>query len=87
MPGAEQLFEARDLGGDETERGSGRLLVRVLDAERQIEVRVSDEGSGIVAANRDRIFEPRFTTKERGSGLGLYIAHSLMESPSPTPAA
>ena len=64
---------------DETERGSGRLLVRVLDAERQIEVRVSDEGSGIVAANRDRIFEPRFSTKERGSGLGLYIAHSLME--------
>jgi signal transduction histidine kinase len=64
---------------DEAERGPGRLLVRVLDAVQQVEVRVSDEGSGIAAANRERIFERRFTTKERGSGLGLYIAHSLME--------
>jgi signal transduction histidine kinase len=64
---------------DEAERGPGRVLVRVLDAAQQVEVRVSDEGSGIAAANRERIFERRFTTKERGSGLGLYIAHSLME--------
>jgi len=64
---------------DETERGPGRLLVRILDAEHQIEVRVSDDGAGIVAANRDHIFERRFTTKERGSGLGLYIAQLLME--------
>jgi len=64
---------------DEAERGAGRLLVRVLVAAQQVEVRVSDDGSGIATADRDRIFERRFTTKERGSGLGLYIAHSLME--------
>jgi signal transduction histidine kinase len=64
---------------DETESGPGRLLVRVLDAANEVEVRVSDEGSGILPANRERIFDRRFTTKERGSGLGLFIAHSLME--------
>jgi signal transduction histidine kinase len=64
---------------DEAERGQGRLLVRVLDGGHEIQVRVSDEGSGIAAADRERIFARRFTTKERGNGLGLYIAHSLME--------
>jgi len=65
---------------DEAERTQeGRVLVRVLDAAQRVEVRVSDEGAGIAAADRSRIFEPRFTTKQRGSGLGLYIAHSLME--------
>src|SRR2546421_6205028 len=60
---------------DEAERSQGRLLVRVLDAGQKVEVRVSDEGSGIAAPDRARIFEPRFTTKKGGSGLGLYIAH------------
>jgi len=64
---------------DETEHGPGRLMVRVLDADERIEVRVSDDGEGIHPAHRDRIFDRRFTTKKRGSGLGLYIAHSLME--------
>jgi len=64
---------------DETEGGPGRLLVRVLDAEDQVEVRVSDDGPGVLPAHRGRIFDRRFTTKKRGSGLGLYIAHSLME--------
>jgi signal transduction histidine kinase len=64
---------------DEAERSQARVLVRLLDAGQSVEVRVSDDGGGIAPANRERIFEPRFSTKERGSGLGLYIARSLME--------
>jgi signal transduction histidine kinase len=58
-----------------------RIEVRVLAARAGgVEVRVSDEGVGIPAEHRARIFEPRFTTKgaRRGSGLGLHVARSLM---------
>ncbi len=63
----------------------GRLNVRVLTSPRgdgRVEVRVSDEGSGISEAAAGRVFEPRFTTKarEKGSGLGLSIARRMMES-------
>ena len=63
---------------DEAESNGGRVLVRVLDGEREIEIRVSDDGSGIDDAHRELVFEPRFTTKDCGNGLGLYIAQSLM---------
>ncbi|MFL5405764.1 MAG: ATP-binding protein [Myxococcales bacterium] len=63
---------------DEAEHSGGKVLVRVLESERDVEVRVSDDGSGIEAAHRDLVFEPRFTTKDYGNGLGLYIAQSLM---------
>jgi len=63
---------------DEAERTGGKVLVRVLDCEREVEVRVSDDGSGIDEAHCELVFEPRFTTKDCGSGLGLYIAQSLM---------
>jgi two-component system nitrogen regulation sensor histidine kinase NtrY len=63
---------------DEAERSGGKVLVRVLDGEREVEVRVSDDGSGIDDAHRELVFEPRFTTKDCGNGLGLYIAQSLM---------
>jgi signal transduction histidine kinase len=64
---------------DEAERGQARVLVRLLDSGHAVEVRVSDDGSGIAETDRERIFERRFSTKALGSGLGLYIARSLME--------
>jgi signal transduction histidine kinase len=57
-------------------RGIAQAL---LDSGHAVEVRVSDDGSGIAETDRERIFERRFSTKALGSGLGLYIARSLME--------
>jgi len=40
---------------------------------------VSDEGVGISPENREKIFDPFFTTKESGTGLGLSVAHQIVE--------
>lgn len=41
--------------------------------------RVADSGGGILPANRDRVFEPYFTTKKKGTGLGLPIVKKIIE--------
>jgi ActR/RegA family two-component response regulator len=69
----------------EEQGNSGRLHLRVLPnpkGDGRIDLRISDEGTGIPAATAQRVFEPRFTTKarEKGSGLGLSIARRMMES-------
>jgi signal transduction histidine kinase len=59
----------------------GRVEVRVITGDAGPEVRVSDDGAGIPAADRARIFEPHFTTKRvgRGMGVGLHVARTMME--------
>ncbi len=44
-----------------------------------IQVEVSDTGSGIPQAALRRVFEPYFTTKQTGTGLGLAVAHSIIK--------
>ena len=43
-------------------------------------VSVEDTGTGIDPDNLDRIFEPLFTTKSRGMGMGLSICQSIIEA-------
>ena len=45
-----------------------------------IKVSFEDNGVGISSDNIGRVFDPYFTTKEKGSGLGLSIVYSIMES-------
>jgi C4-dicarboxylate-specific signal transduction histidine kinase len=45
-----------------------------------VHVAVEDTGTGIDPWNHDHIFDPMFTTKERGMGMGLSICHSIIES-------
>jgi PAS domain S-box-containing protein len=45
-----------------------------------LEVRLSDAGPGIPHDIHSRIFDPFFTTRDRGAGLGLAIAHTIMEA-------
>jgi two-component system, NtrC family, nitrogen regulation sensor histidine kinase GlnL len=43
------------------------------------EIQVVDEGEGIPAATREKLFTPFFTTKDRGLGLGLALCHRIVE--------
>ncbi|MBM4040054.1 MAG: sensor histidine kinase, partial [Planctomycetes bacterium] len=57
----------------------GRLRVKTRQENGAVEIHVSDTGPGIPPAELDRVFEPFYTTKESGSGLGLPLSHQIIE--------
>jgi len=65
-----------------TERDSAdrKLIVSTLDRDREIELQVSDRGTGVDPANLDEMFKPFTTTKEQGTGMGLYICQEIVRS-------
>jgi len=54
--------------------------LRLPSGKRFVELWISDEGIGIPEKYIDKIFDPYFTTKEQGSGLGLSIAFSIVKN-------
>ena len=59
--------------------GNGVITVTVSHDEQNAYIDVSDTGKGISKSNRRMVFEPGFTTKKRGWGLGLSLAKRIME--------
>jgi PAS domain S-box-containing protein len=59
-----------------------RLTVSTCVAKDRVEIRVNDTGSGIPDEIRDRVFDPLFSTKSFGIGLGLPIVKGIMEQHS-----
>ncbi len=60
--------------------GQGTIRAQVHTDERYVWVMLSDTGKGIPAHLHKTIFEPGFTTKKRGWGLGLSLARRIIES-------
>jgi signal transduction histidine kinase len=58
------------------------LLVRsdIIQGSSGVLVTVEDSGTGIDGKDKARIFEPFFTTKSSGTGIGLTICRSIIES-------
>ncbi len=57
----------------------GHIEVRVTCRDEVVELIVSDDGPGVPPGDRERIFEPFFSTKEFGTGLGLALVKRYVE--------
>lgn len=60
-------------------QGSGDISVTLNVKESEIDVDVKDSGRGIAKSSWRKIFEPGFTTKTRGWGLGLSLSRRIVE--------
>ncbi|MGC9326658.1 MAG: two-component system sensor histidine kinase NtrB, partial [Candidatus Hinthialibacter sp.] len=61
--------------------GGGRIVLRAFALSAQeIAVEVEDEGEGIQPDQIDKIFDPFYTSKDSGSGLGLSLVHQIAAS-------
>lgn len=60
-------------------QGKGAITVNIHSDDNWVNIDVSDTGKGIAKANFKRIFEPGFTTKTRGWGLGLSLSKRIIE--------
>jgi PAS domain S-box-containing protein len=57
----------------------GEIIIRLLLEDRYIIFKISDTGDGIPAENIDKVFDLFFTTKPKGTGLGLGICKKIIE--------
>ncbi|MBE0501435.1 MAG: ATP-binding protein, partial [Desulfuromonadales bacterium] len=60
-------------------RGDEKLSITLLPAGKRVQLVVMDNGSGISDEVMPRIFEPMFSTKNFGVGLGMAIVKNIME--------
>jgi len=59
--------------------GGGKITIRIdEDADGTVELVVIDSGVGIDPANLDRVFDPFYSTKDMGTGLGLALVQQVM---------
>lgn len=59
--------------------GTGRITIVTQEEEDRVAIEVSDTGKGIARKNLQTVFQPGFTTKKRGWGLGLSLAKRIVE--------
>jgi two-component system sensor histidine kinase PilS (NtrC family) len=74
------VFQNLLINGAHAMQGKGRIRVAVGAVDSACQITFIDNGPGIPTEIREKIFTPFFTTKSRGSGLGLPTAKRLIEA-------
>jgi signal transduction histidine kinase len=73
----EQIFTNLFLNALDAMSRGGRLVIEVFEKDGWVIVRVGDSGNGIAEDVLPHIFEPFFSTKSRGTGMGLPVAQRI----------
>ena len=60
--------------------GGSELIIKSEADEGELRISVSDTGVGLPPEQTDQIFKAFFTTKDNGTGMGLSISRSIIES-------
>ncbi|WP_342348321.1 PAS domain-containing protein [uncultured Nitrospira sp.] len=76
--GGECIIQAHNVKGDMVEHSDFGQMT--LHAQDWVEIRFKDKGVGISKENLEKIFDPYFTTKSTGSGLGLATSYSIVRN-------
>ena len=61
------------------EKRSGKVKIKLIEEELDYSITISDNGSGISNRKASQIFQPKFSTKTSGMGLGLAITKNIVE--------
>lgn len=76
----EQIFTNLFLNSIDEMSGGGKLAIELDHDDRDVIIHVSDSGRGIPAENLPNIFDPFFSTKNRGTGMGLAIVLRIIKN-------
>jgi hypothetical protein len=60
-------------------KGKGQISIAILQEDKHVKIHISDTGKGIPKHKFSKIFEPGYTSKKRGWGLGLSLAKRIIE--------
>ncbi len=59
--------------------GARYIQIRAFEDEKMVQIQIHDNGGGIPADIIEKIFEPYFSSKSKGTGLGLYMSKMIIE--------
>ena len=74
----QQIFFNLILNAFDIMPGGGSLAIRAKGLENGVEIQFEDSGPGIPEELRNNIFEPFFSTKDGGTGLGLTVSYNIV---------
>ncbi len=75
----EAVFSNLIMNAVQAMKNQGKINIRIFDNDENVTIDVEDSGPGISENLTEKIFEPLFTTKSRGTGLGLATVRNLVE--------